>query len=100
MPLLWLVLIVLALGVVGYGLGRHKAMTSADGDVRHLHSLPVYYGTNVSLFVVVPALLVMVAWLIVQPIVINNSVAADIPASAIPESSTLGLVMSDVRRVA
>ena len=100
MPLLWLVLIVLALGVVGYVLGRHKAMTSADGDSCHLHSLPSYYGTNVSLFVVVPALLVMAAWLIVQPIYINSSVAADLPQSAVTDSNTLGLFMSDVRRVA
>lgn len=100
MPLLWLILIVLALGVAGYVVGRQRSMSSAGGDPRHLHSLPVYYGSNVSLFATVPALLVLSVWLIAQPMYIERTVATEIPAAEIPEGSTLGLVMSDVRRVA
>ncbi|MEC9195963.1 MAG: phosphate ABC transporter permease family protein, partial [Pseudomonadota bacterium] len=100
MPLPWLVLIVLALAGAGYVLGRQRAMSSAGGNTRHLHSLPVYYGSNVAIFAAVPAMLLLAIWLIVQPIVVNSIVSAEIPQSAIPEGSTLGLVMSDVRRVA
>ena len=63
MPILWLVLIVLALGAVGYILGRQRAMASAGGDARHLHSLPSYYGSNVAIKAVVPALVLMVIFM-------------------------------------
>ena len=95
-----LVLIVLGLGVVGFMLGRSRAMTVAGGDRRKLHSLPLYYGANVGMNAVVPAMLLLFGWLIVQPMVINSSVSGLIPATAIAEGGNLSLIMSDVRRVA
>jgi phosphate transport system permease protein len=74
MPLLWTVTIILVLGAVGYVLGRRKAIASAGGDARELHSLPGYYGTNALILTVVPALLVLAVWLIIQPLVIERSV--------------------------
>ena len=68
MPLFWIVLIVLALAAVGYVAGRSRALASAGGDTRALHSLPSYYGTNVALKVIVPAFLLMIAWSLIQPI--------------------------------
>ena len=100
MPFLWLVLIVLALAAVGFFVGRNRALQSAGGDTRNLHSLPSYYGINVSLMVMVPALLVLCVWSLLQPILIDGSVSGTLPDGAIPEGSTLGLVMSEVRRVA
>jgi len=100
MPTLWLVLIILALSTAGYVFGRQRALQSAGGDARDLHSLPSYYGTNVFLFTAVPSLLLMIVWLIVQPIYVENRVSALIPDSAIPEGGSRGLVMADVRRVA
>ena len=99
MPFLWLVLIVLALATVGFFLGRMRALKSAGGDSRNLHSLPYYYGTNVALMVMVPALLVLCVWTLLQPVIIDSSISSTLPASAIPEGSTIGLVMSAVRRV-
>ena len=100
MPTVWLVVFVIAVSAFGYMAGRHRALQSAGGDSRALHSLPAYYGYNVALTVLVPSLLVLALWLFVQPILVDNRVSDMIPAEAIPESSTLGLVMSDVRRVA
>ncbi len=100
MPVLWLVLIVLAIAAVGFVLGRGRALKSADGDSRHLHSLPSYYGSNAAMKVLVPALGLLVLWLLAQPLYIDNRVSATIPESAIAEGSTIGLVMADVRRVA
>ena len=100
MPFLWLVLIVLALAAVGFFVGRNRALQSAEGDTRNLHSLPSYYGINVSLMVMVPALLVLCVWSLLQPILVDASVSGTLPEGAIPEASTLGLVMSEVRRVA
>ncbi len=97
---LMLVLIVLGLGAVGFVLGRSRAMSVAGGDRRKLHSLPVYYAAHVGLNTIVPALLLLFGWMIVQPIIINSSVSGMIPASAIEEGGNLSLLMSDVRRVA
>ena len=100
MPLLWLVLIVLALATVGFSIGRFRALQSADGNSRNLHSLPVYYGMNVAIAVAVPALLVTLFWSLIQPVIIDTSISSSIPASVIEEGSSLSLVMSEVRRVA
>ena len=100
MPLIWLIVIVFALAAVGYILGRSRAMQSAGGDRRDLHSLPSYYGSNVALKSVVPALLVLVIWLVAQPFYVNSVVSGMIPDSAIKEGSSLGLVLAEVRRTA
>ncbi|MDF0594942.1 phosphate ABC transporter permease subunit PstC [Psychromarinibacter halotolerans] len=100
MPVLWIILIILALAAVGYVMGRQRALASAGGDSRILHSLPSYYGSSVAIFTLVFSLLVLVGWLTIQPIIVDNSVAAMIPDTAIPEASSRSLVMSDVRRVA
>ncbi len=100
MPLSWLVLLVLALAAAGYFIGRKRVLKLAGGDVRALHSLPIYYGTNVALSVAVPALAVLLVWLLAQPTLIERSVSGMIAPEMIPEGSNLNLVMSDVRRVA
>ncbi|MEM9342715.1 MAG: phosphate ABC transporter permease subunit PstC [Pseudomonadota bacterium] len=100
MPVLWILLIVFALAAVGYVLGRQRAVQSVDGDARRLHSLPSCYGTNVALFALIPALTVLVLWLLVQPMIISNSVVSNLPEGAVADDGSLSLVMSDVRRVA
>ncbi|MFL4471195.1 phosphate ABC transporter permease subunit PstC [Tateyamaria armeniaca] len=100
MPFTWLVLIILALAATGYVLGRRRALASAGGDARNLHSLPSYYGSNVAMWAVVPAAGVLLIWLLAQPYFVNARVLAMLPDSVVSEGSSLGLVMSDVRRVA
>ncbi|MEM7753695.1 MAG: phosphate ABC transporter permease family protein, partial [Pseudomonadota bacterium] len=100
MPLFWLFLIVLAIATVGYVMGRSRALASADGNIRNLHSLPSYYGYNIALTVITPALGLLVAWLLFQPLYVDNRVTNTLPESAVSEGSNLSLVMSDVRRVA
>ncbi|MDF1801314.1 phosphate ABC transporter permease subunit PstC [Thalassovita sp.] len=100
MPVFWLLLIVLAMSVVGFFFSRSRAMKSAGGDSRSLHSLPKYYGTNAVIFTAVPSLLVMAIWVFVQPVVVDQTVSNVIPQHLLAEGSTLDLTMSDVRRVA
>ena len=94
------VIVVIALCLAGYFLTRRRAIASVDGDVRRLHSLPTYYGYNSAMTVAIPALLVMAIWMLVQPMLIQNSVIGMIPAASVDEGSSVNLVMSDVRRVA
>ncbi|MGR3248407.1 phosphate ABC transporter permease subunit PstC [Pseudooceanicola nanhaiensis] len=95
-----LLLIVLALAAIGFILGRVRALSSAGGDSRHLHSLPSYYGWNVALWTMVPALLVLLIWLVAQPLLIERSVTQLIPEDSYAGPGEMSLIMSDVRRVA
>ncbi len=98
LPMILLALAVL--GTVSFILSRKRAIASVGGDARRLHSLPTYYGMHGLLMAMIPAAGLLVAWLVIQPLMLERSIAADFPESAIPEGSTIGLVMSDVRRVA
>ena len=100
MSALWIIVFVLIIALIGFIVGRTRAMASADGNIRNLHSLPSYYGWNVAMFAVVPGLLVLLLWMLVQPAVINTTVAPIAAGSATLSAGELDLAMSDVRRVA
>ena len=95
-----LVIAVLVLTIFGYFMAGNRAIAAAGGDRRKLHSLPAYYGSNAAMFTAIPALGVLILWLLAQPMMIDRSVLSTIPDSIITEGSSAGLVMSDVRRVA
>jgi len=95
-----LFLILLGLAAIGFLAGRTRAMSSAGGDIRNLHSLPSYYGMNVALWAIVPSLILLVLFLLIQPLLIEMQVRADIPEDAYDNRGQLSLLMSDVRRVA
>ncbi|NOD33442.1 MULTISPECIES: phosphate ABC transporter permease subunit PstC [unclassified Ruegeria] len=100
MPILWLFLIVLAIAAVGYVSGRARALQSAGGDSRNLHSLPTYYGANVALKAIVPAFGLLIIWLLAQPLYVSSQVSEMIPETSVKEGSSLSLVMAEVRRTA
>ncbi len=100
MPVLWIVLIVFAAAAIGYAVARNRALASAGGNARGLHSLPSYYGWNAVLMVVAPSMLVLAAWLIVAPVVIGWSVAADLPNRDAMRSGDVSLAMSDIGKLA
>ncbi len=98
--MLWILTILLILGALGFVMGRQRAIASAGGDRRDLHSLPVFYGTNVTLLTMVPALLVLGVWLIVQPIFVDNIITAGLPDAYLAQVENPALVMTEVRRLA
>ncbi|MEM6324680.1 MAG: phosphate ABC transporter permease subunit PstC [Pseudomonadota bacterium] len=100
MPILWNILIVLALGALGYAVARRRIVAAVDGNTRVLHSLPNYYGWNAVMATVVPALLVMAAWLLIVPMLIESRIANALPDSAFGQEASRSLVMAEVRRVA
>lgn len=100
MPLLWLFLLVLAIAAGAFVLARARVMALAGQDRRTLHSLPIYYGSNAAMKSAIPALLVLVLWLLAQPFYVNNAVSDMIPESAIADSSSRGLMLAEVRRAA
>jgi len=100
MPLLWIFLSVFAIAALGFIAARARAVASAGGDSRTLHSLPNYYGMNAVLCALVPSMAVLALWLIVQPMLVEHHVSKLIPDSVVSEGMTRGLMMSDVRRIA
>ena len=100
MSAFWLLLILLALAVTGFVLGRSRAVASVGGDRRKLHSLPNYYGFHVAMLAFVPALLVLGIWTVLQPIAVNSVVSQLISDTLYSDAGQLNLIMSDVNRVA
>jgi phosphate transport system permease protein len=100
MSVLMLLSAVAVLALAAFFLSRQRALTSAGGNPRLLHSLPGYYGWNGAIWVLIPALGALALWLIVQPMVIENRISADLPAELVADDAARKLTMADVRRVA
>lgn len=96
---LWLLTTILALAIVGFLLGRARAISSVDSQ-RTLQSRPTCSGVNVAMLALVPAVLVPGASLVIQPLVVNQAVSELIPASSYDDAGGLNLIMPDVQRVA
>jgi len=100
MSLGFLFITVLVLAVFGYAMGRRKAMSSAGGDMRKLHSLPTFYGWITALGALVPALFVIILWLFAEGFVIHASAVNHIDPADVPADSSVNLMMADVTRLA
>jgi phosphate transport system permease protein len=100
MSVLVLLAVIAALAAAGYFLCRQRALSSADGKARDLHSLPRYYGWNGAVMTLLPALTGLILWLIIQPFVIEARISSNLPPELLADASTRELTMSEVRRVA
>jgi len=95
-----LVIVLLALTSMAYYLGRQRSVQVAGGSggVRHLHSLPSYYGALVAIWCAIPAFLVLAAWVMFEQTIITSLVVSELPAqirSLPPER--LALFINDVK---
>ncbi len=97
---LMLLAVVAVLSLAAYFLARQRAMTSAGGNPRLLHSLPGFYGWFGAVSVALPAIAVLIVWLIAQPIVIESRIASTLPGTLTSDASARKLALADVRRVA
>ena len=95
-----LIIALLVIGLAGYMLCRARAVASVGGNVRQLHSLPGYHGWHGFIMGLLPGLLVLVVWVIAQPLVIERSLSNYFPAEQFTDDSQRTLLMADVRRVA
>ncbi len=97
-----LVTLLLALSAVGYQMGRKRALASVSGRTAELHSIPGYYGGYVALWCGLPALILVVAWIALQPILIDQLVIASFSAERIAALSEaeIQLLLASVRNIA
>lgn len=101
MQLLTLVAALLLLTAIGFRLGRRRALALAAGHPRSLQSLPGYYGLYVALWCGVPAFLVLIAWLALEPFAVESLLVASLPAEVqrLPEAR-LELLLNDIHNLA
>ena len=99
------VLILILLGAMAFAfhLGRRRSLSSVGGSsrIRHLHSLPAYYGYYTALWAGLPALLVAGLWLSFEDTLITSMVVESLPAEMREVSpSRLGLLVNDIANLA
>ena len=97
-----LFLLIAALAVIGYWLGKFRALAVVGGGkgIRALHSLPSYYGLLTALWAALPCLLLLVLWASFQDHIIESLVRAQIADQVLAaDKSRVGLFMNDVHNV-
>lgn len=96
------VLALIGFATVGYTMGRARSVMTAGGVPKDLHSLPSYYGAYTALWIGLPSLLLLAAWLIIQPQIIDGLVMGGLPTAMTQglSDSEYGLLLNDIRNVA
>ena len=74
-----LLLVVAVIGVAGYLAGSWRANALAGGKLSSLHSRPGYYGSFVAVWSMLPAVLVLLVWIVASPVYIGSTVRAGFP---------------------
>lgn len=98
-----LLLITLALIVVAYAMGyfRSRALAAPMGGIRHLKSLPGYYGVRAAMWCGIPALIILALWATFEGQIIQMLVLASLGPDMFPASpGEASLMMSRISNVA
>ena len=85
---------------LAFHFGRKRSLVKAGGQVRHLHSLPGYYGYYTALWCWVPALIVLTLWVGFENSIVTQLVISSLPGEMrnLPQGQ-LGLLLNDVRNL-
>jgi phosphate transport system permease protein len=96
-----LLFVVVALALLGYYLGRQRAVAAAvAAGPRSFHSLPGYHGGYVALWCGLPAIVLLALWQMFEPVWLRSAVLDSLPEAmrALPDSQ-LGLIYNDIRNL-
>ena len=100
MTVLLLLGVTIVLAGAAYFVCRARSLALGGGRPGVLHSLPGYYGWHGAIMVLLPALAVLLVWLVAQPLIIEARVSAQLPADMTTDDAARALAMGDVRRLA
>ncbi|MEH6634097.1 MAG: phosphate ABC transporter permease subunit PstC [Halioglobus sp.] len=92
-------LMLIALSVISFYMGRKRSYTVARdrGGAVALHSLPKHYGYMAALWAALPALLILVLWLVFESSVLQRLVLAELPQTTTQmHVSELGLYYNQI----
>jgi len=97
-------LLLMALGLLtlaAYRLGRRRAFGLVGGRASELHSRPGYYGSYVALWCGLPSLVLMLLWVVLEPVVLEQAVLSQAPEQVREQpEARQQLFWSDVRSLA
>ena len=79
MSYLIVIVTVLALALIGFQMGRGRALALAGGRARRLQSLPGYYGGYMLLWCSLPAFALIAVWLALEPTAIRWLMLSALP---------------------
>ncbi|MEQ9563831.1 MAG: phosphate ABC transporter permease family protein, partial [Woeseiaceae bacterium] len=98
-----LILILSGMAMAAFYIGRTRSLAIAGGPagIRNLHSLPGYYGYYVAMWCLLPALGLLLVWLIAEPRVVLALLIKSLPDAqqALP-AAELNLLVSNIRNLA
>ncbi len=99
----YLILTIIAFSLIAFWIGRsagNKFVADAQGTT--VHSLPGYHGAFVAVWVGLPALVLLLLWLVFQDNVIDSLLLSSLPQSEIAglTPAQLNLVMTEIKTVA
>lgn len=99
--LVYVLAAILALTIASYLIGWRRSLSVAGGQASKLHSRPGYYGAFVAAWVGIPALVLVLLWLMFQGAVIDTLLVASLPAEKtanLTEAQT-NLIISEIKQV-
>lgn len=97
----YLFLTILILSMVAFYVGRSTGRKFAGEPGADVHSLPSYHGAFVAIWVGVPALVLVLIWLMFQNTVIDGLLIGSLPAAMTEAASPaqINLILSEIRNV-
>lgn len=101
MQLTVLLIVLTALTVAGYHLGRSRAVRAVGGRIVQLHSVPAYHGLYVALWAGLPAFALFAVWSMTENWLVLQMALASLPERLTGgEIQTLGLLKADILNIA
>jgi len=99
---MWVLLFTLiALSIVGFYMGKRRAIASVDGHAGLLHSRPNYYGYYVALWCTLPALLVFAIWSSADGSIVDGMIMAQVADLTVGMSvAEISLMLNDIQNLA
>ena len=98
-----LLLLLCLISGTGFYLGRGRSLAVVGGPrhIRHLHSLPGYYGYFTALWCLLPALGVLLLWVMLEPKIIVALLVKSLPeAQRALSDGQLNLLMNNIQNLA
>jgi len=96
-----LLIVALGLSAFGYYVGRRRARKTARSQTASPHSMPGFHGWYVALWCGVPALLVLVLWLVLEGNVLDALLLVHLGPQIVGlDADAIDLLVSDVRNLA
>ena len=91
----------MAIAAFYFGRGRSLSLVGGPGHGRALHSLPGYYGYYVAIWVALPALALLLAWILIEPKLVVALVVSGLPESYrnLP-AGELNLLVNNIQNLA